>query len=219
MITNPKGGLFSRHPVWIILLFASISLNIFFLFYAPPAPQRCRSTSGVIPDKYHGHTLNISDARLWSLGTGPVDKELGHCEDNFHTYSKSKGKRFFCGCDESKTRKWKMAYLHPCCQDLLKIIFRTFNDEMNNRGLKYLIEGGAVVGWWRNKQMVPYDVDLDFLVTLDVWISSQFKKVTNDIAWKHKMCVWWRDKFWLTIYYKGMNVDLWPVQFKDGKVI
>ena len=45
--------------------------------------------------------------------------------------------------------------------------------------LRFLLDGGAMIGWYRNKAMIPYDDDIDVTVRLDVWTSPEFMEVMN----------------------------------------
>lgn len=53
---------------------------------------------------------------------------------------------------------------------------------MNERKLKYVLDGGGVIGWQRNKTFIPYDNDLDVTVRLDVWTSPKFQEVISELG-------------------------------------
>jgi len=133
--------------------------------------------------KGSGECLKTDDgAELWTVGAGPGGL-YGKCKLHWSAKDGSS----YCGCskEEVEARKWNNSfYTHPCCHDRLKDSLRLFSQAMNERKLKYVLDGGGVIGWQRNKTFIPYDNDLDVTVRLDVWTSPKFQEVISELAAK-----------------------------------
>ncbi|XP_048578104.1 uncharacterized protein LOC116619061 isoform X2 [Nematostella vectensis] len=52
----------------------------------------------------------------------------------------------------------------PCCRRNMLHMMRTLTRMMDERGINHVMISGAVIGWVRNRALVPYDVDVDFIV-------------------------------------------------------
>jgi len=153
---------------------------------------------------------------LWTVGAGTIKTTKGNCK--VHD-SSGDPTGTFCGCNTSEVeaRKWKNnLYIHPCCMDRVRDMFRAFDEEMDKRELRYLLDGGTVIGWWRNRNFVPYDPDVDITVRLDVWTSPLFKEVLAVLVDKHGFCLLWLNKFHIRFRNHGFEMEIFLMMIEKG---
>ena len=105
----------------------------------------------------------------------------------------------------------------PCCRRHVIEIFRNFAKRMEEYSGRYFLFGGGLIGWYRNRSVVPYDHDLDILVDLNFWRSSRFESMLRKLKREHGHFI--KKKSWnkVKIYYSKLNhnfIDLWPFSRK-----
>lgn len=119
-------------------------------------------------------------------------------------------------CREHSYFNWKLnerINSPPCCLQHVVDIFRNTANLLDKYGGMYFLFAGGLIGWYRNRSIVPYDHDLDVIVDLDFWKSRNFKKVLTNLeknkGYFVKKLSWNKIK----IYYSKTNhnfIDLWP---------
>ena len=105
----------------------------------------------------------------------------------------------------------------PCCLKHIVEIFRNFDYLIREYGGRYFLFGGGLIGWFRNRSIVPYDHDLDVIVAMDFWRSTRFKLFLNELKTKKGYHIKWLSWNKIKIYYSERNhnfIDLWPFSRK-----
>ena len=110
----------------------------------------------------------------------------------------------------------------PCCRKQVLDIFEHISTELQRFNVSHLLVFGSIIGWVRNKQMVPYDRDLDVIVDNRFWKSEQLalflKRLSN--LYDHEFV--FKDngtKLW--VVNNSINkhaVDIWPYYKSIEKV-
>ena len=59
----------------------------------------------------------------------------------------------------------------------------------------YELSFGGVIGWWRDRKLIPYDWDLDVVVKLDVWKSKEYERVLNGLETVYGICIEHTEEF------------------------
>ena len=104
---------------------------------------------------------------------------------------------------------------------MLFTLLRKFHEEMKRRSLEYVIVDGAVIGWWRNRTMIPHDHDIDFLVSEKVWASSAFIEVLEELAASDKMYsakFVEANKLKISFGTATSGLDIWEAKVDSGYV-
>ena len=119
-------------------------------------------------------------------------------------------------CKQHSYFNWKLNLRinsPPCCLRHVVDIFRDTAKLFDKYGGMYFLFAGGLIGWFRNRSIVPYDHDLDIIVDLDFWKSRNFKKLLQNLkkskGYLVKKLRWNKIK----IYYSKKNhnfIDLWP---------
>ena len=119
-------------------------------------------------------------------------------------------------CREHSYFNWKLnsrINSPPCCLQHVVDIFRDTAKLLDKYGGMYFLFAGGLIGWYRNRSIVPYDHDLDIIVDLDFWKSRNFKKLLQNLkknkGYYVKKLSWNKIKIYFSI--KNHNfIDLWP---------
>ena len=133
------------------------------------------------------------------------------------------GSAVYKGCTRNTRRCGNMPYFDrklntrintpPCCLKYIIEIFRNFAHLIARFGGRYFLFGGGLIGWYRNRQIVPYDHDLDVIVGMEFWKSKRFKLFLNELHTSYGYQVKWLGWNKIKIYYSKHNhnfIDLWP---------
>ena len=127
-------------------------------------------------------------------------------------------KSYRCGAQPYFDRKLnRRINTPPCCLKHIIEIFKNFAYTIKKFGGRYFLFGGGLIGWYRNRKIVPYDHDLDVMVGMEFWKSKRFKQFLNELKVKHGYHINWLSWNKLKIYYSKRNhnfIDLWPFSRK-----
>lgn len=105
----------------------------------------------------------------------------------------------------------------PCCLKHVVQILGDFAELMQKFGGRYFLFGGGLIGWYRNRSMVPYDHDIDVIVALGFWKSNRFKLLLNEMKKRKGYSINRLNWNKIKIYYSKTNhnfIDLWPFSRK-----
>ena len=140
------------------------------------------------------------------------------------------GTEIYCGCTQ-KTHKCReqphfdkergvRINTPPCCLKHVLEIFQTLTEALTSHNVAHFMNGGGLIGWYRNRNVVPYDHDLDILIDLHFWRTWLFRHLLNEIQSKYHYKVVRKSWNKIKVYYSGTNrnfVDLWPFKIKKVK--
>ncbi len=127
-----------------------------------------------------------------------------------------------CGVSPYFDNKLNMRInMRPCCLEKIISIFRDVSKALISNDVGHFLFGGGLIGWFRNKSIVPYDHDLDVLIDLKFWSSSKFDKWLRSLTRNHGYFV--RKLSWnkIKVYYNRVNrnfVDMWPYQVHEDHI-
>jgi len=134
--------------------------------------------------------------------------------NNTEVYRGCRQQEHRCGVAPYFDRKLqKRINTPPCCLKHIIEIFRTFTNLIKKFGGTYFLFGGGLIGWYRNRKIVPYDHDLDVIVAMDFWKTKRFKLFLRELETKHGYHVKWMSWNKIKIYYSKTNhnfIDVWP---------
>ena len=104
----------------------------------------------------------------------------------------------------------------PCCRKHILDIFRHFTTLLKAQNVTHCLISGAVIGWMRNKKMIPYDRDLDLIVPDSFWNGTIFWEILNKTTgiYKHEYELVEDKK--VKIFYSAVNrinIDIWPYDY------
>ena len=140
-------------------------------------------------------------------------RELGNCKDNGDSHMK--GLSNTCGCPPEISINHK---IHSCCRKhLLKLIKSVFK-EVIAADIPMILTGGALIGWARNKKLVPYDEDVDAGLEYKYWESPEFSAVLEKLA-SQGFCVWLRSPVWTKIWSTVVAFDLFAFNIVDNSKV
>jgi len=110
----------------------------------------------------------------------------------------------------------------PCCQNTMKEVLRTVTTDLQKHNVSHIVFGGAMLGYARNKQFVPYDNDLDVWMDGKHWGTPLFEEIRHKWTTVDKLYTTYKDnggKLWV-LYSKenGNGLDIWPWYVKGAKV-
>ena len=140
-------------------------------------------------------------------------REEGQCVTN--GASELKNLPTTCGC---KPEKAKGHNIHSCCRKHLLKLIKAIYTEMVAADIPMLITGGAVIGWYRNKKLVPYDHDIDGGLEYKYWNSPKYVAILKRLA-AQGFCVWYRTPTWTKIWSTVVAFDLFAFNVVDGKEV
>lgn len=132
-----------------------------------------------------------------------------------HTHSCSQGAHF-------DTKRNIRINTTPCCIAILLEMLEIITKGFQRLKIPHMLCGGAVLGWARNKQMVPYDNDLDMLINGSFWRTPAMLTFLKDLSEKYGFVTHWRsDNESFSIFYSktnGNGIDFWSYRFKGEKI-
>ena len=72
-----------------------------------------------------------------------------------------------CGCDPEPAGT---ITVHHCCRPHLLKMLRDVFAEVIEADIPQILDGGGnVIGWYRNKTLIPYDYDLDAALPIELF--------------------------------------------------
>ena len=194
--------------------------------------------NGTLLNKYYNHThLKSSEQKVtcskwvhdvaeWTLKyTNETYESFFPCPtpENIKLIIHPNSTSQFVGCNRNTTRCNERAHFNyeygirintpPCCRNHIIEVFRHFTNELQRMGVDHQLTFGGVIGWYRNRKMIPYDMDLDVLVRKNFWKSHTFNVVLRNLESKYGHTTVWRDeREKLQIRYSAVNhngIDVW----------
>ena len=141
------------------------------------------------------------------------EREMGDCVRNGDAKSKNLSTK--CGCP---TVSKKSHNLNACCRRHLVNLLRRVYAEIMAADIPMILTGGAVIGWYRNRTLVPYDDDIDAGLEYKHWNSPQYLAVLDRLA-TQGLCVWLRTPTWTKIWSNVMAFDLFAFNIVGGSKV
>ena len=109
----------------------------------------------------------------------------------------------------------------PCCLQNLQEVFQQTTRELQDLNVKHLLVFGGVIGWIRNKGIIPYEEDLDLWIDGTFWKSErmeQFRKTLSKSYGLETMYKQGGDRLWILYSKKNyIGLGVWP--YKIGETI
>merc|ERR1712080_599026 len=137
--------------------------------------------------------------------------EIGDCTNNGDADMKKLSPT--CGCpNETKSGP----NVHRCCRPHLLKLLRDVYREIIVAGIPMMIIDGALIGWYRNKKLVPYDLDIDATLHYKYWDDLRYTDALKRIA-SRGYCVWLRTPVWTKIWSSVHALDIFPHSIVDHK--
>jgi hypothetical protein len=106
----------------------------------------------------------------------------------------------------------------PCCREKILKILKHFTNELQLLNVSHMLAFGSVLGWARNGKMIPYDNDVDLIVSKTFWNTTLFFNVLKILEIRHGHRTFFRDEgLKMTISYSEINrntIDVWPFEIK-----
>jgi len=133
------------------------------------------------------------------------------------------------GCTGYSSKCYQSAYydytyntrinVPPCCRQKIKKVYQDFSDELNRMNISHVLVFGGVLGWMRNKKMIPYDGDLDIIIDGSFWNTTDFWRVLRTLNETYGHTYEMRDHSnKLCISYSLTNsnkIDVWPFYVRN----
>ena len=109
----------------------------------------------------------------------------------------------------------------PCCRSHVLHMFMHVTEELQTLNISHCMISGGVIGWVRNQKMVPYDRDLDLIIDVNFWNSTQFwlvfKRLHNKYGYVPDLVENFKLKLYLSTKNKN-NIDIWAYWLSDGEL-
>lgn len=107
------------------------------------------------------------------------------CNETIKKIVSSRGKVMFKGCTQQTLKCRESAHYDterkmrintpPCCRKHLLQMLNHTTQLLRKHNVTHMLVYGGIIGWYRYKNIVPYDVDLDILVDSKHWKSPTMK--------------------------------------------
>ena len=101
----------------------------------------------------------------------------------------------------------------PCCRHHLLEMLKNIDRELMRHNITYTLADGAVIGWYRNRKLVPYDTDLDMYVDGAYFKTQTWDNVFKGLAMKYGYDYEQTEEYKYRLRYSavnGLQVDIWP---------
>ena len=110
----------------------------------------------------------------------------------------------------------------PCCMKIMTEVLRSVTKDLQSHNIPHVLIFGAVLGFARNKRLVPYDNDVDIWMDGKHWDTPLFNKIRRKWNSTDGFHMEFRDrgqKLWVRYSRRNSNgVDIWPWYVRGGKV-
>ena len=106
----------------------------------------------------------------------------------------------------------------PCCRYHVIQMLERVTKELKRREIKHSMISGGVIGWVRDKKMVPYDRDLDIISEEDFWNTTEFWNMLRMLNERYGYVYDLVEDFKLKLYFSKMNrvsLDIWMYWIED----
>ena len=102
----------------------------------------------------------------------------------------------------------------PCCRAKIIEMFTRTTEKFSSKNITHFIQFGGLIGYQRNKRMIPYDSDFDLYVDHDVWKKPFMAALIEEFRERYGFYFQYHDNGdKLKIFYSKMNnnsIDVWP---------
>ena len=102
----------------------------------------------------------------------------------------------------------------PCCRAKLIEMFTRTTEKFSSKNITHFIQFGGLIGYQRNKRMIPYDSDFDLYVDHEVWKKPFMAALIEEFRERYGFYFQYHDNGdKLKIFYSKMNknsIDVWP---------
>ena len=100
----------------------------------------------------------------------------------------------------------------PCCRHHVLTMFEHVTTALAERNVSHTMISGGVIGWVRNKEMIPYDRDLDVILHIDYWNTTDFWKMFHLLHKHYGYNAEFVEDFKVKLYFSALNknnIDIW----------
>ena len=102
----------------------------------------------------------------------------------------------------------------PCCRQNLLAMLKHFTKELRRLNVDHILAYGGVIGWMRNKKMIPYDLDLDLMIDIRFWNTPLMKQMLQQMRDLHGYDTIVKkggNKLWVAYsMINRIHIDIWP---------
>jgi hypothetical protein len=111
------------------------------------------------------------------------------------------------GCDINYLIRDNNTNLPTCCYDHLNTMFKDFISFLNNNCIEYWLDGGTLIGQYRENKLIEWDDDIDIAFTLNLdW--KDLSILIHKFCKEHEYYVEeYRDLKRFAIFYHGYNFE------------
>ena len=109
----------------------------------------------------------------------------------------------------------------PCCRHHVLTMFDHVTIELKRQGVSHSMISGGVIGLVRNKRMIPYDRDLDLIIEIDYWNTTEFWKMFQRLHEKYGYVADDVEEFKVKLYLSKLNrnnIDIWAYWAENDTV-
>eukprot|EP00112_Aurelia_sp_Birch-Aquarium-sp1_P023438 Seg6987.2 transcript_id=Seg6987.2/GoldUCD/mRNA.D3Y31 product="Fukutin-related protein" protein_id=Seg6987.2/GoldUCD/D3Y31 len=106
----------------------------------------------------------------------------------------------------------------PCCRHHVIQMLEHVTKELKRQEIKHSMISGGVIGWVRDKKMVPYDRDLDIILEQDFWNTTEFWNMFQKLNERYGYDYDLVEDFKLKLYFSKINrisLDIWAYLIKN----
>ena len=101
----------------------------------------------------------------------------------------------------------------PCCRKHLLEMLKNIDAELTRRNVSYMLAAGAVIGWFRNGKLVPYDGDLDMFIDGNYFRTQIWDDIFDTLSKKFGYVYVKLEEYKAKLKFSKTNslaVDIWP---------
>ena len=102
----------------------------------------------------------------------------------------------------------------PCCRAKIIEMFKRTTEAFSRENITHFLQFGALIGYYRNQHMVPYDSDIDLYMDDDYWKEPQMLQIIENLRKTYGYRFEFHDGgMKMKIFYSHVNnnsIDVWP---------
>ncbi|XP_066920725.1 ribitol 5-phosphate transferase FKRP-like [Clytia hemisphaerica] len=102
----------------------------------------------------------------------------------------------------------------PCCRAKIIEMFKHTTKALSRDNITHFLQFGALIGYYRNKHVVPYDSDIDLYMDKDYWIQSHLSPIIENLRKTYGYRFEFHDGgMKMKVFYSHSNnnsIDIWP---------